>query len=84
MCEKTWVQAKPSTNQTKVSFVIFNSVEVEQTRIMTKLFKKHKLAILNDVFSAVAVLDRKVSKGLVKKYRVGRSRKGVGHQFLSP
>ena len=35
-------------------------MEVEQTGIITKHFKKHKLAILNDVFAAVAVLDLKV------------------------
>ena len=32
-------------------------VEVEQTGIITKPFKKHKLALLNDIFAAVAVLQ---------------------------
>ena len=43
-CEKTWVQEKPSTNQTKVSFVImpYNSVTISQSeralyRLQTQL-----------------------------------------------
>ena len=34
-------------------------MEVEQTGIITKHFKKHKLALLKNVFAAVAVLDLK-------------------------
>ena len=35
-------------------------MEVEQTEIITRNFKQHKLAILNDVYAPVAILDLKV------------------------
>ena len=39
------------------------------------------VALMTDCFQSIHVFG----KGLVKKYRgVGRSRKGVGHQFLNP
>ena len=36
-------------------------MEVEQSGVIKKHFKKHKLVIVNDVFRAVAILDLKVS-----------------------